>query len=57
MTSRVRNPFVSSAIMPINVIASSRSIYATTPNKDMRSKKVFLMLDNLKIHHAKQVTA
>ncbi|MEX3592175.1 MAG: transposase [Burkholderia sp.] len=25
--------------------------------KDIRSKKVFLILDNLKVHHAKPVTA
>ncbi|KAF1017933.1 MAG: transposase [Burkholderia sp.] len=25
--------------------------------KDMRGKKVFLILDNLKVHHAKPITA
>ncbi|KAF1010067.1 MAG: hypothetical protein E5299_01770 [Burkholderia gladioli] len=30
-TSFVRNPFVSHEIMPVDAIASSRSIYATTP--------------------------
>ncbi|MEX3592191.1 MAG: hypothetical protein VB140_03540 [Burkholderia sp.] len=30
-TSLVRNPFVSPEIMPVDAIASSRSIYATTP--------------------------
>ncbi|MEX3592831.1 MAG: hypothetical protein VB140_08740 [Burkholderia sp.] len=30
-TSLVRNPFVSPDIMPVDAIASSRSIYATTP--------------------------
>ncbi|KAF1017787.1 MAG: hypothetical protein E5299_00330 [Burkholderia gladioli] len=30
-TSLVRNPFVSPEIMPVDAIASSHSIYATTP--------------------------
>ncbi|XDJ35415.1 MAG: hypothetical protein V3Q69_10050 [Burkholderia sp.] len=30
-TSLVRNVFVSPEIMPVDAIASSRSIYATTP--------------------------
>ncbi|KAF1017811.1 MAG: hypothetical protein E5299_00302 [Burkholderia gladioli] len=30
-TSLVRNPFVSSEIMPVGAIASARSIYTTTP--------------------------
>ncbi|MEX3592349.1 MAG: hypothetical protein VB140_04755 [Burkholderia sp.] len=30
-TSEVRNPFVSPEIMPVDAIASSHSIYATTP--------------------------
>ncbi|XDJ36576.1 MAG: hypothetical protein V3Q69_13945 (plasmid) [Burkholderia sp.] len=32
-TSLVRNPFVSPEIMPVDAIASSRSIYATTPSE------------------------
>ncbi|MEX3591956.1 MAG: hypothetical protein VB140_01655 [Burkholderia sp.] len=32
-TALVRNPFVSPEIMPVDAIASSRSIYATTPFK------------------------
>ncbi|MEX3592487.1 MAG: hypothetical protein VB140_05860 [Burkholderia sp.] len=32
-TSLVRNPFVSPKIMPVDAIASSRSIYTTTPEK------------------------
>ncbi|WP_278651063.1 hypothetical protein, partial [Burkholderia lata] len=31
-TSLVRNPFVSPEIMPVDAIASSHSIYATTPH-------------------------
>ncbi|XDJ35682.1 MAG: hypothetical protein V3Q69_02215 [Burkholderia sp.] len=30
-TSLVRNPFVSPEIIPVDAIASSHSIYATTP--------------------------
>ncbi|XDJ35604.1 MAG: hypothetical protein V3Q69_01330 [Burkholderia sp.] len=39
-TSLVRNPFVSPEIMPVDAIASSRSIYAKTPltEKTARSK-------------------
>ncbi|XDJ36440.1 MAG: hypothetical protein V3Q69_11995 [Burkholderia sp.] len=33
-TSEVRNPFVSPAIIPVDAIASSHSIYATTPPSD-----------------------
>ncbi|XDJ36439.1 MAG: hypothetical protein V3Q69_11990 [Burkholderia sp.] len=33
-TSLVRNPFVSPAIIPVDAIASSHSIYATTPPSD-----------------------
>ncbi|MEX3591758.1 MAG: hypothetical protein VB140_00115 [Burkholderia sp.] len=37
-TSEIRNPFVSPKIMPVGAIASSRSIYATTPRRTSPSK-------------------
>ncbi|MEX3592826.1 MAG: hypothetical protein VB140_08695 [Burkholderia sp.] len=36
-TSLVRNPFVSPEIMPVDAIASSRSIDATTPIHCLRA--------------------
>ncbi|KAF1009998.1 MAG: hypothetical protein E5299_01791 [Burkholderia gladioli] len=39
-TSLVRNPFVSPEIMPVDAIASSRSIYATTPCALRRSSRI-----------------
>ncbi|KAF1017872.1 MAG: hypothetical protein E5299_00253 [Burkholderia gladioli] len=32
-----RNPFVSPEIMPVDAMASSRSIYATTPNNAVKN--------------------
>ncbi|MEX3592527.1 MAG: hypothetical protein VB140_06155 [Burkholderia sp.] len=37
-TSLVRNPFVLPEIMPVDTIASSRSIYATTPHLSISSR-------------------
>ncbi|MEX3591888.1 MAG: hypothetical protein VB140_01095 [Burkholderia sp.] len=38
-TSLVRNPFVSPEIMPIDAIASSRSIYATIAIQHQQARK------------------
>ncbi|MEX3592753.1 MAG: hypothetical protein VB140_08120 [Burkholderia sp.] len=37
-----RNPFVSPKIMPCNAIASSRSIYATTPSQSVTVSHILM---------------
>ncbi|MEX3592950.1 MAG: hypothetical protein VB140_09725, partial [Burkholderia sp.] len=42
-TSLVRNPFVSPELCPSDAIASSRSIYATTPKKVAQPRALHTM--------------
>ncbi|MEX3591993.1 MAG: hypothetical protein VB140_01940, partial [Burkholderia sp.] len=47
-TSLVRNPFVSPEIMPVDAIASSHSIYATTPHRLQPSTTFWTPPSNLR---------